>query len=134
MAAQISHVLAGEAALRSALPEEAETVLDAAGPAFRLGCQGPDIFYHNQRSKPSGLHYGARKELVLEAINGLGIPSALEHPFPGDPAFAERVSGWQAEHGVSHEHATLHEVLAELHGAEDGLVRHEVHLRAVGLA
>jgi hypothetical protein len=26
---------------------------------FRLGCQGPDIFYHNQRTKPSGLHYGA---------------------------------------------------------------------------
>ena len=26
---------------------------------FRLGCQGPDIFYHNQRTKPSGLHYGS---------------------------------------------------------------------------
>lgn len=60
------------------------------------------------------LHYGARKELVLSAINGLGVPNAQEEPFAGDPGFEARVDAWQAARGVSHEHATLHEVLAEL--------------------
>jgi hypothetical protein len=27
--------------------------------AFVLGCQGPDIFYHNQRTKPVSLQYGS---------------------------------------------------------------------------
>lgn len=62
----------------------------------------------------AGLHYGARKALVLSAINGLGIPNAMEQPFRGDPDFERRVIAWQAGHGVSHEHATLREVLAGL--------------------
>ncbi len=62
----------------------------------------------------AGLHYGARKELVLAAINGLGVPNATEEPLPGDPAFEARVRAWQSARGVSHEHATLREVLAEL--------------------
>lgn len=28
-------------------------------PLFCLGCQGPDIFYHNQRTRPVGLEYGS---------------------------------------------------------------------------
>ena len=62
----------------------------------------------------AGLHYGARKERVLAAINTLGVPNAVEVPLPGDPAFEARVRAWQEARGVSHEHATLHEVLAEL--------------------
>ena len=59
MAGQITHIIAGEAALEWASPESCAAILRKQGPAFRLGCQGPDIFYHNQRTKPSGLHYGA---------------------------------------------------------------------------
>lgn len=71
MAAQISHMLAGEEALRKALGISNPAALgpaleiarglpdEAALRAFRFGCQGPDVFYHNQRTKPSGLHYGA---------------------------------------------------------------------------
>lgn len=59
MAAQITHILAGEAALAAALLEQGAALPPEALPRFRLGCQGPDIFYHNQRTKPSGLHYGA---------------------------------------------------------------------------
>jgi hypothetical protein len=63
MAAQISHILAGEEALFLARGEM-RPVAGAEGlwPGsryFDFGCQGPDIFYHNQRTKPSGLHYGA---------------------------------------------------------------------------
>ncbi|MGA2547303.1 MAG: zinc dependent phospholipase C family protein [Rectinemataceae bacterium] len=62
MAAQISHIIAGEQAFekvmgRGSLGDDAS--LRDAAPFFRFGCQGPDIFYHNQRTKPSGLHYGA---------------------------------------------------------------------------
>ncbi len=62
----------------------------------------------------AALPYGARKELVLSAINGLGVPNAVEQPLPGDAEFERRVCAWQVTHGVSPEHATLHEVLAQL--------------------
>ncbi len=87
MAAQISHILAGEEALRLADPELASALgLEEAPPPpsgaaklaadwFRLGCQGPDIFYHNQRTKPSGLHYGA---LAHRRNYGLLVEGALE--------------------------------------------------------
>ena len=36
-----------------------ELILAEHGAAFRLGCQGPDLFYHNQRTRPVSLEYGA---------------------------------------------------------------------------
>ncbi|MFV8749676.1 beta-ketoacyl synthase N-terminal-like domain-containing protein [Nannocystaceae bacterium ST9] len=57
--------------------------------------------------------YGERKQRVIAAINGLGPRNADERPLAGDPAFAGKVERWQAARGVSHEHAVLHEVLAE---------------------
>jgi 1-acyl-sn-glycerol-3-phosphate acyltransferase len=60
------------------------------------------------------LHYGARKERVIAAINGLGPPNEAEEPESGDPIFESRVRAWQAARGVSHEHATLHEVLVDV--------------------
>ena len=61
----------------------------------------------------ASMPYGDRKCLVIDAINSLGQQNADERPLPGDPEFAERVRRWQAERGVSHEHATLRQVLAE---------------------
>jgi len=58
-------------------------------------------------------HYGERKTLVIDAINALGPGSDVEQPYRGDPAFAAQVEAWQQSHGVSHEHAVLHQVLAE---------------------
>ncbi len=66
---------------------------------FRLGCQGPDIFYHNQRTKPSGLHYGSLAHrrnygLLVEGalcaylgarITGMAVEQDGELP---EPAFA----------------------------------------------
>jgi acyl transferase domain-containing protein/3-hydroxymyristoyl/3-hydroxydecanoyl-(acyl carrier protein) dehydratase/1-acyl-sn-glycerol-3-phosphate acyltransferase len=79
-----------------------------------MGRQGIHLGRPLMPERLAGLHYGARKELVLAAINGLGVPNALEQPGPGDAAFAKRVGAWQVARGVSHEHAALHEVLAEL--------------------
>jgi len=57
MPSQISHILHGLAAA-SALPRGWASI--AQSPAFRLGCQGPDIFYHNRHTKPGAFLYGTR--------------------------------------------------------------------------
>lgn len=86
MPAQITHCLAAEEALLLADPPlarvwglvDAEAGTRKAGsPAswFRLGAQGPDIFYHNQRTMPSGLHYGA---LAHKRNYGLIVEGAVE--------------------------------------------------------
>ncbi|WP_437690370.1 beta-ketoacyl synthase N-terminal-like domain-containing protein [Sorangium sp. So ce176] len=59
----------------------------------------------------AGLTYKDRKDLVISGINGLGPSSAVEQPFPGDPAFAASVDAWVAEAGVAHEDATILRVL-----------------------
>ncbi len=59
MPSQIAHVLVGEAALARAAPGTADALRSGSrGSFFRLGCQGPDIFYHSQRTRPVALHYG----------------------------------------------------------------------------
>ncbi|MFZ4615746.1 MAG: hypothetical protein ACOYM2_06085 [Rectinemataceae bacterium] len=89
MPAQISHCLAAELALQRVDPQLAEAwgmggeLLAASSTAerameeaawFRFGAQGPDIFYHNQRSKPSGIHYGP---LAHKRNYGLFVEAAL---------------------------------------------------------
>jgi hypothetical protein len=58
MPAHIAHLIHAEEALRSALGDEASAILDRWGSFFRLGAQGPDLFYHNQRTRPTALLYG----------------------------------------------------------------------------
>jgi hypothetical protein len=90
MAGQITHILAGEEALRLAAPDLAEETLDACGAYFRLGCQGPDLFYHNQRTKPSGLHYGslAHRRNYGRIVEGALDSIAPPHRRPDAPAGA----------------------------------------------
>lgn len=53
MPSQITHVLAGlHARKRAGLVLESRAI-----PLFNMGCQGPDIFAHNRRTKPSSLAY-----------------------------------------------------------------------------
>lgn len=66
----------------------------------------------NGLERPGGA--APRRQLVVSAIDGLGDPNAEGQPLPGDGAFAARVRAWHAARGVSHEHARLREVLAEL--------------------
>jgi hypothetical protein len=56
---QILHALFGEDLL-TALDRTlcCRPVEEAFMPAFVLGCQGPDIFYHSQATLPVGLEYG----------------------------------------------------------------------------
>lgn len=71
MPAHILHNIFGEEVLQSAIDElndrcikdgtvaELESILKDYGNLFRFASQGPDFFYHNQRTRPSGLKYGA---------------------------------------------------------------------------
>jgi hypothetical protein len=78
MPSHFAHLLFAEEALRGALGEKAEELLTAHGNLFRFGAQGPDFFYHNQRTMPTGLRYGVAlhrhgygafvRELAREAL------------------------------------------------------------------
>jgi hypothetical protein len=58
MPSHFTHLLFAEEALRLAFGDAAETMLGTHGNLFRFGAQGPDFFYHNQRTMPTGLRYG----------------------------------------------------------------------------
>ncbi len=104
MPAQVSHIIAAEEALRLALPELAETwgigsdwglakdcADDRAAAWFRFGAQGPDIFYHNQRTKPSGIHYGA---LAHRRNYGLAVEAMTAALIEAKAGFDSREAAW----------------------------------------
>ena len=57
------------------------------------------------------LHYGARKDAVIAAINDLGPSNAVETPIEGDPSMVAAAAAWSAKTGVDSEHSVLLEVL-----------------------
>jgi 1-acyl-sn-glycerol-3-phosphate acyltransferase len=61
----------------------------------------------------AGMHYGARKEAVIGAINALAHGEVVE-PSHADAAFAARVDAWKTTTSVSEEHAVLREVLFDV--------------------
>ncbi|MGA2762320.1 MAG: zinc dependent phospholipase C family protein [Spirochaetia bacterium] len=88
MPAHFTHLLFAEEALRAALGDKAQSILIAHGNIFRFGAQGPDFFYHNQRTMPTGLRYGVAlhrrgfgslvQEMAREALRlGVGPGSDL---------------------------------------------------------
>lgn len=85
MPSQICHLIFAEDSLREALGSSAETILREQGNIYRFGAQGPDFFYHNQRTKPTGLKYGvnAHREgygrLVAHMIHELRHLEAKKH-------------------------------------------------------
>ncbi len=94
MPSQILHVLFGEDALDriasasagSAAGRFASMLAEAvragapSGALFALGCQGPDIFYHNQRRRPLSIEYGT---LLHRRGYGSFSASLLRRAFSG---------------------------------------------------
>jgi len=75
MPSQILHVMFGEDVINricrrakkaaaqdqntgKSLAAKLQKMLNEHKRSFRLGCQGPDIFYHNRRHRPVGIEYG----------------------------------------------------------------------------
>jgi hypothetical protein len=99
MPSQILHTLFGEDVItgihsRIAGPfgiiadKALEKIRLAYRTSFALGCQGPDIFYHNRRSRPVGLEYG-----MLLHRRGAGIFTAglLKMGLPDPPPHEEEI-------------------------------------------
>jgi hypothetical protein len=66
--------------------------------AFFLGCQGPDIFYHNRRTRPVALEYGG-----LLHRRGYGLISALllKMGLPDPPPDEEDIRMGRREKGIN---------------------------------
>lgn len=137
MPSQLTHILAGLDSL-SALPSGWPERISA--PAFRLGCQGPDVFYHNRRTKPGAFLYGTRlhrrgwgdflSRFRREALDrGWGpehpgmafLAGMATHGFLDRQAhpFIVFHSGWkvpgdQATDGLRHAHAFLERIVDAL--------------------
>ncbi|AEF87005.1 hypothetical protein TREPR_1953 [Treponema primitia ZAS-2] len=75
-----------------------EKVAEEFRAAFTLGCQGPDIFYHNQMTRPVGLEYG-----TLLHRRGCGVFTGvlLKMALPDPPASAEDVRAHRKEGSIT---------------------------------
>ncbi|TVQ25446.1 MAG: hypothetical protein EA383_08425 [Spirochaetaceae bacterium] len=58
MPSHISHLLFAEDACDKTIPALTRHQNSDVRASFILGAQGPDLFLHNRRRRPSGLHYG----------------------------------------------------------------------------
>jgi hypothetical protein len=58
MPSHFTHLIFTEEAVSSALGEAGDRMIANHGNILRFAAQGPDFFYHNQRTVPTGLRYG----------------------------------------------------------------------------
>ncbi|GHV76590.1 hypothetical protein AGMMS49942_14110 [Spirochaetia bacterium] len=109
MPSQILHTLFGEdvlAALDRALrpgfgvvaKRAREKVEEEFRFSFVLGCQGPDIFYHNQMTRPVGLEYGT---LLHRRGSGAFTAALLKLALPASPASAADVLAHRKEGAIT---------------------------------
>ncbi|MFP3043890.1 zinc dependent phospholipase C family protein [Treponema primitia] len=109
MPSQILHTLFGEDVIagmfRVLYPEfgvvakrAREKVEEDYRFSFVLGCQGPDIFYHNQMTRPVGLEYGT---LLHRRFSGTFTAALLKLGLPDPPASAEDVAAHRPEGGIT---------------------------------
>lgn len=82
---------------------------------FPVGMGRQDIWFGKPMMPDdlAGMHYGARKNTVIDAINRLGPSNAEEDPTAPNPAFAGDVGRWMQTRDVDHEHATLYQILRQ---------------------
>ncbi|MDR3166721.1 MAG: zinc dependent phospholipase C family protein, partial [Treponema sp.] len=66
--------------------------------AFTLGCQGPDIFYHNQKTRPVALEYGA---LLHRRSYGVFTAALLKMGLPDPPPEGEDIRSHRRGKGIS---------------------------------
>jgi hypothetical protein len=104
MPAHLSHILFAEEALRRADGEHFAATIRDGGGLFYFGAQGPDFFYHNQRTRPTGLRYGAlihRRSYgtLLANMAGVLVDEAVRQGTATDPRATAYLLGF-ATHGA----------------------------------
>ncbi|MDR2080237.1 MAG: zinc dependent phospholipase C family protein [Treponema sp.] len=65
---------------------------------FALGCQGPDIFYHNQRTRPYAVEYGT---LLHRRGYGVFTANLLKTGLPDPPPSEEDIRAGRREKGIN---------------------------------
>ena len=88
---------------------------------FPIGMGKQDIYFGRpiMPNELAELHYGARKERVINSINSLGPSHQVETPYSKDVEFETQVRAWMQAHDVGEEHAVLGCVLSELEAPGD---------------
>jgi hypothetical protein len=95
MPSHFTHLIFAEEAVTAALGQEGRELLASHGNHMRFGAQGPDFFYHNQRTMPTGLRYG-----VLAHKHGYGtlvenmVREALRLSTPAHSELAAFIMGF----------------------------------------
>jgi hypothetical protein len=109
MPSQILHALFGEdviggiyRSIRGRFGIVADKALEKIsreyGNVFALGCQGPDIFYHNQRTRPCAVEYGT---LLHRRGYGVFTANLLKMGLPDPPPSEEDIRAHRREKGIN---------------------------------
>jgi hypothetical protein len=109
MPSQILHTLFGEDVINQislrlgrrfgiAADRAREKIQCTYKAAFTLGCQGPDIFYHSQVSRPAALEYGA---LLHRRAYGTFTAELLKMGLPDPPPDEEDIRLHRQERGIN---------------------------------
>jgi hypothetical protein len=109
MPSQILHTLFGEDVIKEiyqhiggrfgiVADKAMEKTLNTYRTAFTLGCQGPDIFYHNQTLRPVGLEYGT---LLHRRDYGDFTSVLLKMGLPDPPPDREDIHMGRREKGIN---------------------------------
>lgn len=96
MPSHFAHLLHVEDSIAAALPDFSPQSSDpVAYSCFVLGAQGPDLFYHNRRRKPSALLYGSlsHRKNYGKVVAGL-VGDAVEREVPLRSRFGAFVLGY----------------------------------------
>ncbi len=92
MPSQLAHLVFAVEAIKNAF-DRLPVPLDS--PFLAFGAQGPDVFYHNRRRKPSGLEYGA---LLHRRGYGTAVAALVaygrERNIPFDSDYGAYVAGF----------------------------------------
>jgi hypothetical protein len=108
MPSQILHALFGEDVINrihhrlrgrfGIVADKALEKIRGYGAVFALGCQGPDIFYHSQRTRPVAVEYGG---LLHRRDYGVFTANLLKMGLPDPPPDAEDIRAGRREKGIS---------------------------------
>ncbi|MDL2228841.1 zinc dependent phospholipase C family protein [Treponema sp. OttesenSCG-928-L16] len=109
MPSQVLHLLFGEDVIEEiyrrihprfgiVADKALEKISAAYKTSFALGCQGPDLFYHSQQTRPVALEYGT---LLHRRAYGVFTAALLKMALPNPPPTEEDVRMQRRENAIN---------------------------------